>query len=248
MEQDPIGSHAILYRDDDILIALKPNRLLVHRSHIDFYERKNLLATLKSETGLWLQPAHRLDKATSGVIAFGLTPESHAFLSNQFKERKVKKTYTALVRGYTPEQGEIDIPLQSDSSDKEREALTRYTTTHHLELNEAIGRYPTSRFSLVEAFPETGRFHQIRLHFKKIRHPIIGDHRHGDRKHNHWFAHQLKLEALFLHASSLTIQHPQGQMLTIKAPLPVHFKEVLDRWEWKPGASPIASPTGNHRL
>ncbi len=248
MEQTPIGTHSILYRDEHILIASKPNRLLVHRSNIDFYETKNLLATLKHETGLWLQPAHRLDKATSGVIAFGLTPEAHAFLSQQFNARSVKKTYTALVRGFTPESGEIDLPLVSDNDAKEREALTRYVTTHHVEINEAIGRYPTSRFSMVRVFPETGRFHQIRLHFKKIRHPIIGDHRHGDRKHNHWFAESLKLEALFLHATSLSLQHPNGQFMTFDSPLPTHFETVLNLWKWQDGASSEAHPTGNHRL
>lgn len=248
MEQIPIGTHAILYRDEHILIASKPNRLLVHRSNIDFYERRNLLSLLKHETGLWLQPAHRLDKATSGVIAFGLTPDAHAFLSKQFNERSVKKTYTALVRGFTPESGEIDLPLKSDHDDKEREAVTRYTTTHHVEIDAAIGRYPTSRFSIVSVHPETGRFHQIRLHFKKIRHPIIGDHRHGDRKHNHWFAQELQQEALFLHATSLTIRHPEGNIMTFNAPLPVHFQTILNDWDWKEGGSSEAHPTGQHRL
>lgn len=248
MEQTPIGIPEVLFCDEHVLIASKPNRLLVHRSNIDYYEKKNLLSWLKKETGLWLQPAHRLDKATSGVIAFGLTPESHAFLRAQFNERTIQKTYTALVRGYTPESGEIDFALQADDDDREREALTRYRTTHHVEIDIPIGRYPTSRFSLVEAYPETGRFHQIRLHFKKIRHPIIGDHRHGDRKHNHWFAQELELEALFLHASSLTLRHPNGNLMTFNAPLPNHFQTIQQSWNWQAGASADAHPTGNHRL
>src|SRR5690606_16901931 len=100
---------------------------------------------------------------------------------------KVDKVYYAIVRGYTPEAESIDSPIKPDKDHKHRapqEALTHYTRLATVELPIPVGRYGTSRYSLVRVQPETGRMHQIRKHFAHIRHYIVGDKRHGDWRHN----------------------------------------------------------------
>ncbi len=247
MKQDPIGEITTLYEDDALLIVSKPNRMLVHRSAMDYYEDRNLLRELSAQHSERLHPAHRLDKATSGAIVFAKSNEVLTFLREAFNQRTVKKHYLAVVRGFTPAAGEMDAPLVAEGDDKEREALTRYTTLKHIEVDLSVSRYPTSRYSFVRAEPETGRYHQIRMHFDKIRHPIIGDTRHGDKKHNAVFRDKLLLEPLFLHSERIEFEHPNGTVLDVTAPLPAHFIRVLEMWDWLDGASDLAVPTGNHR-
>lgn len=247
MKQEPIGTIELLYEDSELLVVSKPNRMLVHRSSMDYYEDRNLLRELSASRSERLHPAHRLDKATSGVIVFAKSNAALSFLREEFNARRVEKHYLAVVRGYTPAQGTIDRPLLAEGDHKEREALTRYTTLKHVEVEMRVTRYPQSRYSLVRIYPETGRYHQIRMHFDKIRHPIIGDSRHGDRKHNAIFREKLGLEPLFLHAEQLRFAHPNGGQITVSATLPQHFSALLTRWDWVDGASALAVEPGNHR-
>ncbi len=247
MKQDPIGTIEVLFEDEALIVVSKPNRMLVHRSAMDYYEDRNLLRELSSTRSERLHPAHRLDKATSGAILFAKSNEVLSYLREEFNARRVEKHYLAVVRGFTPSEGAIDAPLLAEGDTKEREALTRFETLKHTEINMSVSRYPSSRYSLVRAFPETGRYHQIRMHFDKIRHPIIGDSRHGDKKHNAVFRDQLHLEPLFLHAESLSFKHPNGTQLTVSAPVPAHFNTLLSLWDWMDGASPEAVEPGNHK-
>ena len=247
MKQDPIGTIEVVFEDEVLMVVSKPNRMLVHRSAMDYYEDRNLLRELSATRAERLHPAHRLDKATSGAILFAKSNEVLSYLREEFNARRVEKQYLAVVRGFTPSDGVIDAPLLADGDTKEREALTRFTTLKHVEVNMSVSRYPSSRYSLVRAFPETGRYHQIRMHFDKIRHPIIGDSRHGDKKHNAMFRDQLNLEPLFLHAERLSFKHPNGSQLTVSAPIPAHFTAILNLWNWMDGASHEAVQPGNHK-
>jgi tRNA pseudouridine65 synthase len=247
MEQSPSGKPEIIFEDHALLVANKPNRMLVHRTKLDFYESTNLLNLLAHAAGYPMHPAHRLDKPTSGVILFAKSKEVLSMLREQFNARSIRKRYVAIVRGFTPLTGSIDRSLSSETDATLREARTEYRTLMHTEQAFSVSRYPTSRYSFIEAFPETGRYHQLRMHFDKIRHPIVGDSRHGDRKHNHYFREKLKLEYLFLHAASIELTHPDGHRMLVSAPLPNHFEEILNRWSWSPGASHEAVETGNHR-
>lgn len=247
MKQEPIGTIDILFEDEALMVVSKPNRMLVHRSAMDYYEDRNLLRELSSTRSERLHPAHRLDKATSGAILFAKSNPVLSYLREEFNARRVEKQYLAMVRGFTPAEGVIDAPLLAEGDHKEREALTRYTTLKHVEVTMSVSRYPTSRYSFVRAFPETGRYHQLRMHFDKIRHPIIGDSRHGDKKHNSVFREQLQLEPLFLHAEALSFMHPNGSRMTVHAPIPSHFTDLLKLWDWMDGASPEAVEPGNHR-
>jgi tRNA pseudouridine65 synthase len=236
MEQDPLGTPKIIYEDDRIIGVFKPNRLLVHRTNIDFYEKQNLLQWLSDAVKTTVHPAHRLDKATSGIVLFTKDLDALRFLRQQFSERTLAKSYLALVRGYTAASGRIEKPLQKEGDSTLREAITNYITLSHTELPIAVSRYETSRYSLLRAFPETGRYHQIRLHFAHLRHPIIGDSRHGDKKHNQMFREVQQLPALFLHAENIEFTHPAGRQITLHAPVPDHFQAVLSNFNWTAGA------------
>jgi tRNA pseudouridine65 synthase len=238
MGQDPLGQPQIIYEDDRVIGVFKPNRLLVHRTNIDFYEKKNLLQWLADEVKTNVHPAHRLDKATSGIVLFTKDLDALRFVRQQFSERTMSKSYLALVRGYTAAEGRVDKPLRKEDDTTLREAITSYTTLSHTEVPIAVSRYTTARYSIVRAVPETGRFHQIRLHFAHLRHPIIGDTRHGDVKHNLMFREELQLPALFLHAESIEFTHPAGRQITLKAPLPYHFNTVMEKFAWITGAHP----------
>lgn len=236
MGQDPLGQPQIIYEDDRIIGVFKPNRLLVHRTNIDFYEKQNLLHWLADEVKTTVHPAHRLDKATSGIVLFTKDLDALRFLRQQFSDRTMSKSYLALVRGYTAAEGRVDKPLQKENETTLREATTNYTTLFHTELPIAVSRYATARYSIVRANPETGRYHQIRLHFAHLRHPIVGDTRHGDTKHNLMFREEQQLPALFLHAENIEFTHPAGRQITLHAPLPDHFRTVMERFAWTTGA------------
>lgn len=236
MQQEPIGDPYILYEDDRLVATWKPNRMLVHRTKLDYYERQNLRRWLADKLNQKVDPIHRLDKPTSGIVLFAKDVDALNHVKQQFLEHTVRKEYIALVRGYTEPDGSIEKPLQKEGSTEAKEAFTYYETTKHVEVPIEVSRYPQSRYSIVRVQPRTGRFHQIRLHFSHLRHPIVGDSKHGDRKHNHMFRDELKLAPLFLHAQKLTFKHLDGCQIVIHAPLPPHFLEIERKWDWQLGA------------
>lgn len=156
-----------------------------------------------------IHPVHRLDRATSGVLLFALDPEAASKMGALFRDQRVSKIYFAVTRGWTPETGEIDFPLKSEH-DKTvlKEARTLYSRLATVEFPVAIGRYPSARYSLVQAEPKTGRLHQIRRHLARISHPIVGDTVHGDGVHNRFWREKLGRQALLLHAGALEFEHP----------------------------------------
>ena len=226
----------IIYLDDHIVAINKPTGLLVHRSAIDRGERRFAVQEVRNEVGRHVYPVHRLDKPTSGVLVFGLSPEAAERLSTQFLERRVTKSYLAVVRGYVGEPLTIDYALKpmqdfkgKDSANKEaQESVTDCEPLAITEIPHAVNRYPTSRYSLVALHPKTGRKHQLRRHMKHIFHPIIGDTRHGDWRHNKFFASYYGCGRLLLHAASLRFQHPTlDSPITIHAPLDEIFQQLL---------------------
>ncbi len=236
MKQTPLGKPIILFEDDLLVVVNKPCRMLIHRTPLDYYETENLRRWLADEIGVKVDPVHRLDKPTSGVVIFAKSKEALNFIKAQFLEHTVIKEYRALVRGYTALSGEVDKPLKAEDSEVLKEALTVYKTLKHVEIPVEVSRYPTSRYSIVDISPKTGRYHQIRMHFAHLRHPLIGDRRHGDTKHNNMFQNDLGIEALFLHAYRISFVHPNGSKLSIHAPFPDHWMKMEKLWDWKEGA------------
>lgn len=206
----------------------KPCAILVHRTSIS-EDKIFVLQLLRDQLGQRLFPVHRLDRPTSGVLLMAKTPDIAGQLSEQFRAKKVAKQYQAIVRGYLPEKGTIDYAIgdPEDKSKPKQAAITHYQRISQSEIEIPIGRYPTARFSLVEINPETGRRHQIRRHFSHLRHPIIGDKKHGDVKHNTFFREEWGLGRLFLHAKQIAFIHPNSeQVMVIESEIPPDFIRV----------------------
>ncbi|HSF52911.1 MAG TPA: pseudouridine synthase [Algoriphagus sp.] len=227
----------ILFEDEHLVIIDKPAGLLVHRTRQAFGEEENALIQLRDQIGSWVSPVHRLDRATSGVLLFAKNEEILPLLKAQFMDRRVEKSYLTIVRGIPAEKESlIDHPLTSERSNKLQEAQTRYKVIAESEIPfNSTGRYPTSRYSLLEVDLMTGRTHQIRRHLAHIRHYIIGDKKHGDNKQNIFFEKQFNLKNLLLHAWKLTIKHPlTGEKIAVACPIPVHFQTIMQELAWNP--------------
>lgn len=191
---------------------------------------KIILQQLRDQIGQKIYPVHRLDVATSGVLLFALSSESAAGLCQEFQKNQVQKKYWAVVRGWMNETGVIELPLESDSSGKLAACLTEYKTLKKIELAAAVGKkYSTARYSWIEVWPKTGRFHQIRRHMNRISHPILGDCEHGDSHHNRFFREQLGISGLCLTAKELRIQMPtMTEPMLIEAPVSFKWKKIIN--------------------
>ncbi len=229
----------IIYQDAYIVAINKPSNLLVHRSWIDKEETRFAMQMLRDQIGQYVYPVHRLDKPTSGVLLFALSKEMARALSEQMQEGKFKKEYLAIVRGYTDERAEIDYALKevldkmTDAkarTDKAaQEAVTVYEKLAQVELPYPVGRYDTTRYSLVRLHPQTGRKHQLRRHMKHILHPIVGDTKYGRGEHNRFFREKFDCHRLLLHASKLSFIHPYlKEEITLQAGLDKVFEGVCE--------------------
>lgn len=221
---------SILFTDDHFIAINKPPGILMHRTRIS-EDTVFVVQLLRDQLGQRVYPVHRLDRATSGVLIFGKTPEAAGLLGEQVMDKSVGKKYLVVVRGWAPESGTIDYDLDDPDSGRGRlPAVTHFIRLGTSEINEPIGlRYKTARFSLVEARLETGRRHQIRKHFAHINHPVIGDKRHGDVKQNTYFREVFGMQRMLLHASELEFQHPfTGEAVHIQAPVDEEFMRGLE--------------------
>ncbi len=234
----------ILYQDEFLVAINKPAGLLVHRSEIDRHETRFAVQLLRDQLGQKVFPVHRLDKPTTGVLVFALTSEVARNMMEIFMSAELEKTYHAVVRGFSLENGVIDYPLfeeldkmtdrRAQQDKAAQSAITHYQRLATVELPFAVGRYPSSRYSLLKLSPKTGRKHQLRRHLKHIFHPIIGDTTHGDGKQNDFFRQQLECRQLLLAATQLSFPHPvTGEMLKIHAPLHAGFQKIIERFSWK---------------
>src|ERR1700744_2719781 len=213
----------ILFRDEYLIAINKPHGLLVHRSPIAADVEEFALQILRDQIGQKVSPVHRLDRKTSGVLLFAFDKKTEIEMQKQFADNKVKKAYLAIVRGHTEENGTIDYALRKENGTLQ-DALTIYRTLNRAELNVPFGKHSTSRYSLIEATPATGRMHQLRKHFAHIFHPIIGDRTHGCNKQNKLFKEKWEMNTMLLHALSISFDHPVNENnIPIEAPLQAEF-------------------------
>lgn len=226
----------ILYADDTLLVIDKPAGLLALPDGYD-PDAPHIASVLSPEFGdLWI--VHRLDRETSGVLALARTPGAHQALNEQFESRETSKVYHALVRG-APDWTDytVRLPLRPDGDRQHRTVVDRRQgkpSVTHLRVLERFGKY-----ALVEARPETGRTHQIRVHLAAQGFPVVADPLYGDGKGI--YLSELKttykkqpgrplLGRLGLHAFSLTLAHPvSGQLLRFEAPYPKDFTAALNQ-------------------
>jgi tRNA pseudouridine65 synthase len=217
----------IIFQDDHLVAINKPHGLLVHRSPIAADADEFAVQLLRDQLGQKVFPVHRLDRKTGGVLLFALDNELNKQMQMAFMERRVDKKYLAMVRGFSPESSTIDYPLFDDNG-RIHEAITHFNIIEQFEIPVAFGKHQTSRYSLVEVKPETGRMHQIRKHFAHILHPIIGDRPHGCNKQNKLFLETWEMNTMLLHASELKFQHPvTTQDIVIRAEIQSEFCRML---------------------
>ena len=217
----------ILYQDSHLVAINKPHGLLVHRSKIASNTDVFALQILRNQLGTYVYPIHRLDRKTSGVLIFALDKKTASAFQEQLSSHSVEKKYLAIVRGFFPDDiTMLDYPLTNDRG-KQQEALTHFKKIKQVEIDIPFGKHKTSRYSLVEVMPKTGRMHQIRKHLSHLRHPIIGDRPHGCNKQNKLFKEKWNMTTMLLHAKEWKGIHPiTKSSLEISANLSPEFERT----------------------
>jgi 23S rRNA pseudouridine1911/1915/1917 synthase len=225
----------IVYEDSDIAVIEKPAGLVVHpgsgvRSgtlvHALLYHFRNL-----SDFGGEGRPGivHRIDKWTSGLLIVAKNNETHALLGKAFQNRKIEKTYLALVHGR----------MSQDSGTIEKQVARHPTIRTRMAVLENRGRMAHTEYKSVETFQEfcllevkikTGRTHQIRVHLSAIGHPVVGDSVYGERSNKAFEKKYGPLNRYFLHATRLRFHHPKtGSELEFHSELPLELQNLLGR-------------------
>ncbi len=211
----------ILYQDKDICVVNKPSGYVVHKTK-GSGSFPILLQTLRDQLGAYLYPVHRLDRGTSGAIAFAFSPESARNLQTSLQSPTSIKKYITLCLGSLDSKGTFDRPLNNEKKIKQ-EAVTHYKTL------ETIGDY-----SLLELQLVTGRKHQIRRHLSHEKHHIIGDVNHGKGWLNRMFREKYEFHRLFLHCSELSFTHPfTNENISESPDLPLELKQLLNQLKVK---------------
>lgn len=217
----------VVYEDKDIIVVNKPKGLVVHpaNGNWDGTLVNAIMAICKdslSGIGGEIRPGivHRLDKDTSGLLIIAKNDESHLNMSNQIKDREVKKIYYALVRGVVNEdEATINMPIARSTKDRKKMAVNKNgkEAITHFKVLERFSKY-----TLLEVKIDTGRTHQIRVHLSEIGYPVVGDEVYSNGKNDFGIKGQL------LHAKSLTFKHPiTGKEMHLEAELPNEFNNVL---------------------
>ncbi len=208
----------IIYEDNDFIVANKPSGLLVIPTPKN---EKNTLTNilnnylrLKAEEAN-VHPCHRIDRETSGLVIYAKGKKNQQLMMDEFKERKVKKAYIAFAHGrIKPDSGAISEYIYNKNKKRNEPAVTKYKVTQQCR-----------DFTVLTVEPVTGRTNQIRIHFKSIGHPLVGESVYAFRKD---FA--LRFKRVALHAESLSFFHPvTGKMLKFSAPLPQDMSDFLNK-------------------
>ena len=219
----------VVYEDSDIIVVNKPKGLVVHpaNGNWDGTLVNAIMAICKdslSGIGGEIRPGivHRLDKDTSGLLIIAKNDEAHLKMSNQIKDREVKKIYYALVRGVISEnEATINMPIGRSTKDRKKMAVTKNgkEAITHFKVLERFNKY-----TLLEVKIDTGRTHQIRVHLSEIGYPVVGDEVYSNGKNEFGVHGQL------LHAKSLDFKHPiTGKEMHLEAELPTEFLNVLEK-------------------
>ena len=231
----------LLYKDEYLIAVNKPAGVAVHPTALDRSGSQTLLHLVRDHIERPIFPVHRLDRSVSGILVFALDRVTARGLAERFASYTVEKTYLAVVRGYTEEEGVVDYPLTEEwpawvnRPSREQAAVTAYQRLAVRELPVAVSTFPTTRYSLVSVTPQTGRRHQIRRHLAHLRHPIIGDVKHGEGRHNRFFRERFGCHRMLLAAMELSFVHPvHHQHLTLTARLDAAFQHVIDELGWHP--------------
>ncbi|MGY8911561.1 MAG: pseudouridine synthase [Flavobacteriales bacterium] len=228
----------IIFEDEYLICVNKPNNVLVHHAFLsrNVGDEDSLLQLIDKQLGIKVYPIHRLDRKTSGLILLAKEKEHVSKFQELFTTKQIQKTYYGVVRGFSPESKSIDSPVKGRDANVHKEALTYLRTLANITLNIPVKPYDSSRYSLVEFLPQTGRMHQLRVHSNKISHPLIGDTKYGDKNHDTMFAENFGWKNLFLHAGKLEFTHPfSSEKMILKGTFPKDWLEMFEEfnWNWK---------------
>jgi 23S rRNA pseudouridine1911/1915/1917 synthase len=244
----------VVYEDDDLAVVNKPAGMMVHAGSGATDEARSggtlvnaLLHRFKSLSSIGgeLRPGivHRLDKETSGLIIIAKNDKAHEKLAEMFADRRITKTYLALVQGRLPEDGAtIQAPISRDSVRRTRMTTRRLEGARHAVSHYRVVERIETRFgafTLARVRIETGRTHQIRVHLASISHPVVGDTLYGapakivalplstTRKARR---EVLELGRNFLHSAELEFAHPiTGKLIELKSAVPQELESFLVR-------------------
>jgi 23S rRNA pseudouridine1911/1915/1917 synthase len=220
---------SIVFEDEHLLVVSKPGGLVTHPTA---RRRTGTLVNRLLGMGVGLAPAggelrpgivHRLDAGTSGLLIVAKTDEAYAELRDRFRHHAVERRYLALVRGHVPHDSfGVEAPLGRRAAKIVVDRVDGRPAATSFEVRERM-----ARATLLEAAPETGRTHQIRVHLSAIGHPILGDRAYGGGGDE---AFRVGLSRPFLHAWRLRFRHPvTGEQVSLEDPLPDDLVEVLAR-------------------
>ena len=219
----------VVYEDNDIIVVNKPKGMVVHpaNGNPDGTLVNAIMAMCKgslSGIGGEIRPGivHRLDKDTSGLLIVAKNDLAHINMSNQIKDRQVKKIYIALVKGNINEnEATINMPIGRSTKDRKKMAVRKdgkEAVTHF----KVLKRYKD--YTLLKVKIDIGRTHQIRVHMAEIGHPVVGDMVYSKGKN------EFGVEGQMLHAQSLDFKHPiTGKKMHLEAKLPEYFEKVLEK-------------------
>ena len=219
----------VLHVDDAFAIVDKPVGLMAHDSALARGETDFAADRLREQFGKPIFLVHRLDRATSGCLLLAFDRDTASALGKALMARDVEKDYLAVCRGWpAQERFAIDHPLDGGPGKPQKKpALTEFERLATCELDLPSAGFATSRYALLRARPQTGRFRQIRRHLKHASHHLIGDTSHGDGRHNRAFR-MLGIQRMLLHAQRLALAHPlTGERIDVRAPPDAEFAKAL---------------------
>lgn len=227
----------VLYHDDWLAIVNKPAGLMVHDSALARGETEFAADRLRAQFVRPIFLVHRLDRATSGCLLLAFDRETASQLGKTLMAHDAgnptfEKEYLAICRGWPDERFVVDHPLDGGPGKPQKKpAITHFTRLATTELEWPSAGFATSRYALLDARPQTGRFRQIRRHLKHAFHHLIGDSSHGDGRHNRAFR-MFGVHRMLLHAQRLAFVHPvSGERLSVIAPVDAEFAKALSLFD-----------------
>ncbi|TAL38865.1 MAG: RluA family pseudouridine synthase [Spirochaetes bacterium] len=236
VEEPPVDDRVgILFEDQWLAVLDKSGNMPVHPA--GRYFNNTLVRIMERKMGCALLPVHRLDRETSGVILFAKDSRTASAIQRNFS--RVRKSYVAIVHGtMTPRRIEVDVPIGYDPSSEIKKMRLAYKDAPEAAFTDFKALFSFGDYTLVRAYPRTGRLHQIRVHLRYAGFPIVGDKMYGKdpalylrfigEGMNESLARELEMARSALHSRSLSFYHPrEKKMIYVKAPLPQDFREFI---------------------
>lgn len=219
----------IIYEDDDVIVVNKKSGMVVHPAPGN-YSGTLVNALMHKSSSLSkvngkFRPGivHRIDKDTSGLLIVAKNDRAHAILSEELKNKNVKRKYIALVDGIiNHDTGSIDAPIGRDANDRKKMCVTSINSKNAVTHFRVLDRYKNT--TLIECSLDTGRTHQIRVHMKYINHPVVNDPVYGKNTHGNF--------GQMLHAKEIEFIHPTTKKLMhFECDVPEEFKQILEQYK-----------------